>query len=143
MAQGALDDARALFLEKRGWGGGAMREQPQVQAALAEATASVEAARSYLYGTAEGVGESAQLGEHTSEQTARLRLATSHAATASLQAIDLLHRTLATSAIQVGAPLERQFRDIHTAAAHVMVGPRTYEAAGRVALGQEAAFPYF
>jgi alkylation response protein AidB-like acyl-CoA dehydrogenase len=143
VAQAALDDARALFLEKRGWGGTAMWEQPQVQAALAEATASVEAARSYLYGTAEQLWTAAQLGEHTPEQTSRLRLATSHAATSSLQAIDLLHRTLATSAIQVGAPLERQFRDIHTAAAHVMVGPRTYEAAGRVALGKEAAFPYF
>ena len=80
-----------------------MWEQPQVQAALAEATASVEAARSYLYGTAEQLWTAAQLGEHT----ARLRLATSHAATSRLQAIDLLHRMLATSTIQVGAPLER------------------------------------
>jgi indole-3-acetate monooxygenase len=120
-----------------------MWEQPQAQAALAEATASVETARSYLYGTAEQLWTAAQLAEHTPEQTARLRLATSHAATSSLQAIDVVHRTLAASAIQVGAPLERQFRDIHTAAAHVMVGPRTYEAVGRVALGKEAAFPYF
>jgi len=61
-------------IPRKAWGGTAMWEQPQVQAALAEATASVEAARSYLYGTAEQLWTAAQLGEHT----ARLRLATSH-----------------------------------------------------------------
>lgn len=34
------------------------------------------------------------------------------------------------------------FRDIHTAA-HVMIGPLTYEAAGRVELSCEAEFPSF
>jgi len=55
----------------------------------------------------------------------------------------MLHAALATSAIFTSSPLERPFRDIHTASAHVMIGPMTYEAAGRVKLGLEAEFPFF
>jgi hypothetical protein len=40
-------------------------------------------------------------------------------------------------------PLERHFRDIHTAAAHVMVGTLVMEAAGRVELGMSPEFPFF
>lgn len=76
-------------------------------------------------------------------QRARLRLATSHAARASIQAVDLLYTALATSAIMRKSPLERQFRDLHTAGAHVMVGQMTYEAAGRVELGRDPEFPFF
>ena len=72
-----------------------------------------------------------------------MRLATSHAATASVRAVDLLHSALATTAIFTKSPLERQFRDIHTASAHVMVSNLTYEAAGRVELGMGPDFPFF
>ncbi|MCZ6708400.1 MAG: hypothetical protein O7A71_10690 [Chloroflexi bacterium] len=57
--------------------------------------------------------------------------------------MDLLHRTVGTTGIMATSPIDRQFRDIHTAAAHVIVGPLTYEAAGRVELGLEAEFPFF
>jgi hypothetical protein len=72
-----------------------------------------------------------------------VRLAASHATRASVQAVDLVHGAVATSAIFTGSPLERQFRDIHTAAAHVMIGPLTYQAAGRVQLGLGPDFPFF
>jgi hypothetical protein len=62
---------------------------------------------------------------------------------ASLRAVDLLHAALATISIFTKSPLERQFRDIHTAAAHVMVGPLIYEAAGRVEMGLPAGMPFF
>lgn len=63
--------------------------------------------------------------------------------TASVEAIDALHRALATSSIVASSALERPFRDLHTAAAHVMIGAMTYEAAGRVELGLEPQFPFF
>ena len=72
-----------------------------------------------------------------------MRLATSHAARAAVHAVDLVHAALATSAIFTASPLERQFRDIHTAVAHVMIGPLTFESAGRVELGLEPNFPFF
>ena len=62
---------------------------------------------------------------------------------ASSQAVDGLHAAVATTGIFNSSPISRQFRDIHTAAAHVMIGPMTIEAAGRVILGDEPAFPFF
>jgi hypothetical protein len=62
---------------------------------------------------------------------------------ASVEAVDILHAALATSTIHASNPLSRQFRDIHTASAHVMIGTMTFEAAGRVLLGMEPQFPFF
>ncbi len=143
VASGAIEEARAAFSTRNGWGGVPLAEQPRFQAAIAEAVAKVQSARAYIYSSAEELWHAVQADADTPELRARVRLATSHAASASLEAVDLLHRTMATSAVMTGAPIERQFRDLHTAAAHVMVGPLTYEAAGRVELGSEASFPYF
>jgi alkylation response protein AidB-like acyl-CoA dehydrogenase len=130
---------------KTGWGTDRpMEEHPRMQLAVAEATADVEAARAYLYLAVDALWQILAAGgaEH-GLQRARLRLATSHAVAASMRAVDLLHRTLATSSIFEGHRLERVFRDMRTAAAHVMVGPLTYESAGRVEMGLEPTFPFF
>src|SRR5690606_34356006 len=110
----------------------------------AQATALHESSRAYFYASAEALWAEAQAGEESAPATrARARLAASHAATASIQAVDLLHRALATSAILATSALDRQFRDIHAAGAHVMIGPLTYEAAGRALLGEPVDFPLF
>jgi len=103
----------------------------------------VESAREHLHGATNRLWEAAQRGEALGRLNARVRLATSHAAAASLRAVDLLHGALGTSSVFQSSPLERQFRDMRTAAAHVMVGPLTYEAAGRVELGLPAGMPFF
>ena len=126
-----------------GWGGVPLRQVPTMQQTIAEATAHVEAASAYMYNTAESLWESVLEGRDEPEMRARLRLASSHAARASVIAVDLVHSALATSAIYTKSPLDRQFRDIHTAAAHVMIGPLTFQAAGRTLMGMEAAFPFF
>jgi alkylation response protein AidB-like acyl-CoA dehydrogenase len=144
IARGALEAAKEVANSKKGWGDQPLREVLRVQSVIAEATALIESARTYLYATAEELWVAAQAGaEDTQLLRSRVRLAASHAAKASLQAVDLLHTTMGTSAIFATSPLERQFRDIHTAAAHVMIGPLTYQAAGRVELGMEPDFPFF
>ncbi len=50
---------------------------------------------------------------------------------------------LGTSSVFSPHPLDRQFRDIHTAATHVMIGPLVFEAAGHVEVGLDADFPFF
>ena len=54
-----------------------------------------------------------------------------------------MHSAVGTASIFRDNPLERYHRDIHVAAAHVMIGRMTYEAAGRVELGMAPDFPYF
>lgn len=149
VARAAIESAREIMVSRRGWGNTPLREVPRIQSDLAQAIAQVEAARSYLYeaaATVLGAVESGTLDTTSPELAglrARLRLAAAHAASASVEGVDRVHRALATSAIMTGTPLEQQFRDLRTAAAHVMIGPMVYEAAGRVELGLEASFPFF
>ncbi len=146
VARGALAGAREVATTKRGWGGVPLASMPRVQATLAEAVVLVESARTYLYAVAAELWERLLGGasdEELAPQRARLRLAASHAAMASVRATDLVHAGMGATSIFTSNPIERQFRDIHTAAAHVMIGPLTYEAAGRVELGLAPDFPFF
>ena len=122
-----------------------MRFSPKLQGTLAEAMVTVAAAREYMYAQTGALWEKALAGTSDADLQlrARVRLATSHAARCSVHAVDELHTALGTSSLFQGTPLERQFRDIHMAAAHVMISQFTYEAAGRVELGLEAEFPFF
>ena len=140
IARSALGAALDVVNTKRGWGGVPLRDVTRMQVTIAEATAMVESARAWFFDSAAALWADVQATEGGGDPLlrARARLAGSHAATQSITAVDLVHR-----AVQVSSPLDRQFRDIHTAGAHVMVGPLTYEAAGRVELGLPADFPLF
>jgi len=121
-----------------------LREQVWLQSQVAEAQALVESGRAYLYTTATAAWETVAARRQMSEaERARVRLAISNAARSAKQAVDLIHAAAGTAAIFAESPLDRHFRDIHTATAHVMVGVLTYEAAGRVALGLGAEMPFF
>jgi alkylation response protein AidB-like acyl-CoA dehydrogenase len=143
VARGAIDSAIEIAGSKRGWGGVIMKEVPRLQGTIAEATALVDSAAIYLYDTSWRLWQSVLNGEDDARLRGKVRLATSHAAKSSVQAVDLLHGALATSAIFNSSPLARQFRDMHVAAAHVMIGSMTFEASGRVIMGMEAGFPFF
>ncbi|HEU0072805.1 MAG TPA: acyl-CoA dehydrogenase family protein [Dehalococcoidia bacterium] len=143
VARGAIDSAIDVAMTKHGWGGVMMKDVPRMQAAIAEATALVDSAASYLYDTSWRLWQGALGGENDVQLRAAVRLATSHAMKASLQAVDGLHAAVATTGIFNASPISRQFRDIHTASAHVMIGTMTIEAAGRIILGDEAGFPFF
>jgi alkylation response protein AidB-like acyl-CoA dehydrogenase len=143
VARGAIDSAIDIATTKRGWGGVIMKDTPRMQAAIAEATALVDSAATYLYDMAWRCWQSTLAGEHDAQLRAKVRLATSHAMKSSLQAVDMLHFAVATTGVFNSSPISRQFRDIHTASAHVMIGTMTIEAAGRVLLGDEPQFPFF
>jgi alkylation response protein AidB-like acyl-CoA dehydrogenase len=143
VARGAIDSAIEIATSKRGWGGVVMKDTPRMQAAIAEAVALVDASATYLYDVAWRCWQSTLEGEHDAQLRAKVRLAAAHAMKSSLQAVDQLHFAAATTGIFNSNPLSRQFRDIHTASAHVMIGTMVIEAAGRVILGDEPRFPFF
>ncbi|MCC7363398.1 MAG: acyl-CoA dehydrogenase family protein [Dehalococcoidia bacterium] len=144
VARAAFEATRDLALAKVAYGTVLLAEKTRFQAELAEAQALIESARAYLYGSAAQLWAMVQSGAATTPQDhARVRLATSNAVRASVEAVNRLYAAAGTSAFFTDSPLERRFRDIHAAAAHIMVGTGTYEAAGRVALGMEAGMPYF
>ncbi len=145
VASAALETAAEIAAAKPAWGNQqVLRDVARIQLQYAEALALAESARSWLYEAAGAYWERCLAGETGDAETRwRMRLATSHAAASSVRAVETLHAALGTSGIFVKSPLERQFRDIRTAGAHVMISPLTFEAAGRSALGLEPDFPFF
>ena len=76
------------------------------------------------------------LEDRASQRIASL-LTTEHCVTA----VDLLYRLAGSSAIFQSSPLERCFRDAHTAAQHLQVQEGRWETTGRVLMGLEPGSP--
>jgi indole-3-acetate monooxygenase len=146
VARAAIASFAEIARTKAGWGGVPLHSIPRMQALLAEATVLRESAACYLYAATEELWTAVNA-DVPESQTAllrsRVRLAAAHAAQASVRAVDLVHGAAGTTALFRKSPLERQFRDMHAAAAHVMIGSMVYEAAGRVELGNAAEYPFF
>jgi indole-3-acetate monooxygenase len=145
IARAALESVAEIAANKPAWGNKTvLRQERPVQLQYAEALALVESARSYFYETSRSYWDRCVAGDPGDAiDRARVRLAASHAAASAVRAVDILHGAMGTSGIFTKSPLERQFRDAHTAGAHVMISPLSLEAAGRVALGLDADFPFF
>ena len=144
-ARGAVDALTELF-------GGKVdrRNQRPVasafdkQADLGMATATVDSARAYLYDTTARAWELIMAGEELPrELRAGMRLACTHAVTASVQAVDRAHSAAGASSIYSASPLDRCFRDVHSVAAHAFVRQTTMADGGQLLLGQEPAFRVF
>jgi alkylation response protein AidB-like acyl-CoA dehydrogenase len=114
-----------------------LAERAATQSGVARAEASLRAARSLLYAATEECWEAARNGAISIELRAGMRLASTHAVEASAAAIDEAYRLGGGSAIYETSPLQRRFRDIHAATQHMLVGPATWELAGRSLLGLE------
>ncbi len=110
--------------------------QTDTQLRVAKAEASLRAARALV---SEAVGEAWTEAEHdggvTLERRAALRMAASHAMTTSAAVVGEMYSLAGGSAIYDDSSLQRRFRDIHVATQHAMVGPSSWQVAGRVLLG--------
>jgi alkylation response protein AidB-like acyl-CoA dehydrogenase len=67
-----------------------------------------------------------------------LRLAATHATRTAAEVVASMYDLGGGSAIYQSSPLQRRFRDAHTATAHFQVNPATYELLGRLLLGLPA-----
>src|SRR5205823_6640239 len=139
-ARGAIDDFAALAAHKVGQGSTrTLAERSATQAAVAEAEASLRAARALYHGAIEAAWEAAQEDEPVSVELRNgLRLASTHAVRTSADAVRSMYDLAGGTAIYDGSPLQRRFRDAHTATAHFQVNAASRELQGRVLLGQPA-----
>jgi len=117
----------------------ALADRSQVQAAVAAAEASLRAARAFLFQAVDDAWAAAA-GPGAVPDSARLalRLAATHATRTSAEVVASMYDLAGGSAIYRGSPLQRRFRDAHTATAHFQVNPATYELLGRLLLGRPA-----
>jgi indole-3-acetate monooxygenase len=135
-ARGAIDELLELAAGKTSLGSTrVLAERPATQAAVGEAEAALRAARALYY---EAIDEA-----WTAAQTAAavavplrlgLRLAATHAVRSAADVVRSMYDLAGGTAIYEDSPLQRRFRDAHTATAHFQVSPATWELAGRVLL---------
>lgn len=115
-----------------------LRQRGLIQAGVGRAEAQVRSARAFYYAAMHDAWDRAAAGKpFSNEDRASVRLAGTFVAENCSQAVDSLFRMAGASAITANSPLERCWRDIHTAAAHIQVQDANWEAAGRVLLGLE------
>jgi indole-3-acetate monooxygenase len=115
-----------------------LAQRPTVQAQVAQAQATVDAARALLREEVAGAWDAAsETGTVSVDTRAALRRAASHAAVSSATAVDVMYNAGGGTSIYESSPLQRHFRDVHVATQHMLVAPSTWELAGRLALGLE------
>ena len=136
-ARGAIDELLELAGVKVGLGSSrTLAERPATQAAVGEAEAALRAARAFYYEAIEQAWEAAQHDAPVSESLRLgLRLAATHAVRSSAEVARAMYDLGGGSAIYEDSPLQRRFRDAHTATAHFQVNPAIWELTGRVLLG--------
>jgi alkylation response protein AidB-like acyl-CoA dehydrogenase len=138
LARRALDELVGLAPHKRPMGSRrSLAERPSVQAQIAEAEATLHAARSFMRSSREEAWRAAEAGALTVEHRRHLRLAATHATRRSADVVDVAYEVAGGVAVYERSPFQRLFRDVHTATQHAMVSPRTWELAGRLAFGLE------
>lgn len=144
-ARGAVDSLLELFggkVDRRNQRPVAGAFDKQADVGMAEALAG--SARAYLYDTTARAWELITAGEELPrELRAAMRLACTHAVTASAQAVDRAHLAAGASSLYVSSPLDRYFRDVHAVAAHAFVRQTTMADGGQLLLGQEPTFRVF
>lgn len=112
--------------------------RPQAQTELALAEAELRAARAFLCEVIDAAWASACAdGAISVDQRRDIRLAATHATTASARVVDRMYLAGGGSSVHRSAPIQRAFRDVHVATQHMMTAPATWELTGRLLFGLE------
>ncbi len=139
-ARAAIEELVELAAGKVGQGSSrTLAERSATQASVARAEASLRAARALCSESIEASWQAAQ-GDQPVPTPLRneLRLAATHAVRTSAEVVRSMYDLGGGTAIYDDSPLQRRFRDAHTATAHFQVNEASRELPGRILLGQPA-----
>jgi len=144
VARAAIDATLALTEHKPTRIGTNLRDEAHVHLAIARAETLLGGARGFMFETLESIWASLNAGDGVStRQHALYRLALCNAYEACVDAVDLMYKTASGTSLYTSHPLDRHFRDIHTASQHFVVSTKIVEAAGRVLIGLKSGVPSF
>ena len=119
-----------------------LRDTPDAQARVSQAEALVRSARLFLFESLDQLWTRLlAVGEVSMEARALARLATSHAVSSAVQAVDLMFVAGGASSLYTNCLLERAFRDVHAMTQHIGVHPRVMQSTGRVLFGLDSDTP--
>jgi alkylation response protein AidB-like acyl-CoA dehydrogenase len=119
-----------------------LRERPIAQIQFAQAEGLLNAARAYFYNCNDEIWRKGEAGESFSiHDRALARLAVVTAAKLAVQAVDLVADAAGMNSAQTSCPIERCWRDVHTATQHVLMNTARFEVVGRVLFGLDPGSP--
>jgi indole-3-acetate monooxygenase len=120
VARRALDEFTALAPTKR-HGDGMLAHDPHVQVELARAEGGLQAARAFAVDAIGDIWQTACTGDPPSlDQRLRALLAMQQTMRAAVAAVDTAFELTGAGAVYTSHPLQRCFRDIHTAKQHII-----------------------
>jgi alkylation response protein AidB-like acyl-CoA dehydrogenase len=138
IARGAIDECLTLLTRTPSFSTSMLRDEARIQLQIADAEASLRAARAFLYDALQDAWNAAEQGRPvTTMQSAILRLASVHAAKAACEAVELAYHAAGSVSLFEASPLQRALRDVHAVRQHMMVADRYRQDVGRVLLGLE------
>ena len=142
-ARHALDELNSIAQVKVPVGArGTLRERAIAQTQYAQAEGCLRAASAYFYQCHDQVWRKGEAGENFSLQDrALIRLGNVTAAKLALQAVDLVADAAGMNAAKTSSPIERCWRDAHTAIQHVLLNTARFEIIGRVLFGLDPGSP--
>ncbi|SKA30277.1 Acyl-CoA dehydrogenase [Enhydrobacter aerosaccus] len=133
IARAMLDALIELATEKAPRNLGRMADNPLVQHEVARLEATLGGGRAFLVEMLKEAWDSADDIEPLGpRQRARVRLGCSHAIQSAIDVTDRVYKAAGTSAIFLGTPFERRFRDMHTLSQQIQSRDAHFEAVGRV-----------
>ena len=139
-ARGAIDDLIELAAGRRTLGSNrTLAERSQTQYVVAESEAALRAARVLMYQSIDDAWQAAQAAEPVPAKLRMgIRLAATHTVRTSAKVAEAMYELGGGAAIYESSPLQRRFRDAHTATAHFQVNPASFELPGKLLLGLPA-----
>jgi alkylation response protein AidB-like acyl-CoA dehydrogenase len=144
VARAAIDSVLELAEGKKTRIGTSLRDEPLTHLSVARAEALLGAARAFVFDVLEDIWSTLTSSKMVSaRQQALYRLAICHVYEAGVEAVTLMFKTASGTALYATHPLDRWFRDIHTASQHFVVSAKIAEAAGRVMVGLRPDVPSF
>ncbi|WP_245633638.1 acyl-CoA dehydrogenase family protein [Amycolatopsis jejuensis] len=137
-ARGAITELIELAGTKQPSGSSRLlAERSATHSAVAEAEASLRAAREFYYRAIDDAWQAAQESAEIPQRVkVDLRLASTYAAQVSANVARSMYDLGGGTAIFDDSPLQRRFRDAHTVTAHHQVGTAMYGLTGRLLLGR-------
>jgi alkylation response protein AidB-like acyl-CoA dehydrogenase len=139
LARAAIDELVSFATEKTPSGSARpLANRASTQSDVSRAEAMLQSSRGFFYDSVARAYEAAKgEGSLSAEMRRDIRLATTHAVRESAKAVDLMYDLGGGTSVFRTSPLQRIFRDVHTATQHMMVAPSILELTGRLFLGLE------
>lgn len=133
IARAMLDDFIALAQDKAPRGLQRLADSPVVQSDVARQEARLGSARAWLVDILQQAWEQADdVAPIDLNARAQVRLGCAHAIHTAIGVADYVYKAAGTSAIFLGTPFERRFRDMHTLSQQIQSRDSHFEAVGRV-----------